>query len=397
MMTLSAFASIDEKPLPAGVDQRHEQAILTDLGLALGQAAAGWTPVWAGVSAERSANMAYIAKNEEITNQYAVVTRGTDFAMPIDILEDFGVQKTAQFPAGGRVVQIAEGTSEAHDLLIEAVGNDGYTLLEELASRVGTDGDGSTIFVTGHSLGGALATTVALYLQTALPDACFQVYTFAAPTAGLTDFAGLYDQTFPGNGPGANSSWRVCNIWDVVPQAWQASTLGDILSWYPPPGPSQSSQVNLILRHVIGLPGDLPYQQPSTNVAQLNNPCWPDAVRDPQPDFLTETGFQHDCNTYLTLLGAPTVSVLSSVAPNVLRRGADSTTLKLTGLGFSDQTTASFSNGGIIVRSRVPHSQNKLSVTVSVADDAPLGSCDVILTSENGERIPGGTRSLLVL
>ena len=45
-------------------------------------------------------------------------------------------------------------------------------------------GDRTTIYVTGHSLGGCATTTVALYLQAALTNHVFQVYTFAGPTAG---------------------------------------------------------------------------------------------------------------------------------------------------------------------------------------------------------------------
>ena len=396
MMTLSAFASIDEAPLPIDVTRAHEEAILEDLGLALRQTTTSWSPIWVGLSGDDGANMAYIAQNNAVSGQYAVVIRGTDFAMLTDRQEDFGVQKTVQFPAVGRTVQIAAGTSMAHDLLVRAVGSDGNTLLDELAGRVGTDGEGSTIFVTGHSLGGALATTVALYLRSILQKADFQVYTFAAPTAGLTDFAVLYDLTFPGNQPGTNSSWRVYNVWDAVPQAWQADTLKDILSWYPAPGPAQAWWVSRIIEAIKGLPGDLPYQQPRTNVCQLNGRPWPEALSDSQADFLTEVGFQHDCNTYLKLLEAPTVSVLSSVTPNTLRRGTDSVTLTLTGLGFSSKTTVSFGNPDVSVESTVFHSQSQLEVMVSVADDAPAGPADVIVTSEDGDRIPGGTSSFLV-
>ncbi len=396
MMTLAAFASIDADPVPGGSRRTHQQAILADLGQALRQAAATWSPAWVGLSQDDSANMVYIAGNSAVDGQYAVVIRGTDFNMLTDDIEDFDVDNAVPFPVGGSVVHIAEGTSKAHNLLIEAVGSSGRTLLEELTSHVG-DGAGSTIFVTGHSLGGALATTVALYLQAALPKARFQVYTFAAPTAGLTDFADQYDRTFPRNDPGANSAWRAYNAWDVIPQAWQASTLGQILSWYPSPGPSQPWWVNLVLQFITRLPGNLHYQQPTTNVHQLNNPSWPEALRDPQADFLSQVAFQHDCNTYLTLLRAPNVGVFSSITPNWASRGTDPITLTVSGLGFSRQSTVSFTNSGIAVQSTVVEDQSKLTVTASVADRAPLGACDVIVTSGSGNRIPGGSGSFMVL
>ena len=57
-----------------------------------------------------------------------------------------------------------------------------------------------TFYVTGHSLGGALATTVSLFLfaQTwRAPIPIFAVYTFAAPTAGDQNFADWFKKQFP--------------------------------------------------------------------------------------------------------------------------------------------------------------------------------------------------------
>jgi Lipase (class 3)/Quinohemoprotein amine dehydrogenase, alpha subunit domain III len=392
MMTLSAFASIDEHPLPPRLHSIHEQAILSDLGLALRQAAPNWSPVWVGLSSDHDANMAYIAHNELVTNQYAVAIRGTDFDILANTWDDAYVWETVAFPAGGT---IAQGTADAHNMLVAAVGSSGRTLVQELASRVGPDGQSSTIFVTGHSLGGALATTVALYLQAALPKAVFQVYTFAAPTAGLTDFASTYDRVFSGNGIGGNSSWRIYNAWDAIPQAWQAGTLSTLPSWYPAPGPTPSDSDWLALEALQFLPAGQPYQQPTVNVCQLNDPDWQAADKNAQAGFGGEVAFQHDCNTYLTLLKAGNVAVLDNVSPNALSRGAGAT-LTLTGLGFSDQTTVSFSNGGIAVQPPVLNGPSTLKVTVSVAADAPQGPCDVIVTSGNGIRIPGGTTSFFV-
>ena len=390
-MTLSAFASVNEHPLPGRYHSLHEQAILTDLGLALRQAAPNWSPVWAGLSSD-GAYMAYIAHNEQATNEYAVVIRGTDFDILSNDWDDFYVWETAAFPTGGR---IAQGISDAHNQLITAAGSSGRTLGAELAARVVSGGRGSTIFVTGHSLGGALATTVALYLQAALPQAVFQVYTFASPTAGLTDFAGIYDQTFPGNGTDANSSWRVYNLWDAVPQAWQSDTLSALPSWYPAPGPAPSDSEWATLEGLQWLPAGQPYQQPSVNVCQLNDPSWQAAYKNPQADFADEIAFQHNCNTYLTLLNAANVAVLSSVSPNALCRGME-VPLTMSGLGFSDKTTVAFSNEGISVHSTALENPSVLKVTVSVTAGAQDGPCDLILTSENGDRIPGGTSSFFV-
>jgi triacylglycerol lipase len=72
------------------------------------------------------------------------------------------------------------------------------------------------VFVTGHSLGGAIATLAALDLAvnaTNLPRPT--MYTFAAPRIGDPQFAGLFDARF-GN-VDITSSWRVVNKHDLVP------------------------------------------------------------------------------------------------------------------------------------------------------------------------------------
>jgi hypothetical protein len=405
MMTLSAFASIDEAALPGEWGLVQEQVILSDLVPALRESTitASWAPVWVGLSASGGANMAYIAQNKSDTSQYAVVIRGTDFAMLVDLLEDLCVQETESFTPGSDTVRIAQGTSVAQRLLAAAVGTNLHTMLQELTSRVGADGAGSTIFVTGHSLGGALATTVALYLHNALPDASFQVYTFAAPTAGLADFADLFASTFPGNDPGANSSWRVHNAWDVVPQAWQPDTLQAILSWYPSPGPAQTYLVHQIIEGITELPGTLHYQQPSVNVCQLNDLPWAQALKDPQAvhktldDFITQNGFQHDCNTYLQLLDAPTVAAVYGLSPNTLHQDTASAPVTLSGLGFTADTTVSFSNPGVRTDSIVCTSQGQLMLNVSVASDAPPGPCNVTVCATAGGSIPGGKAAFAVL
>jgi hypothetical protein len=403
MMALSAFAAIDEARLPGESTFEQGQAILADLGQGLREATGTWSPVWVGLSKFDGANMAYLARNAA-TSQYAVVIRGTDFAMPLDVLEDFAVKNTKPFTVGGSTVTIAEGTANAYSLVTGAVGgSQGSTLLQELTSLVGAGGEGSTIFVTGHSLGGALATTVALYLRNALPKANYQVYTFAAPTAGVTEFATLFDSTFPGSGSGANSSWRVHNAWDVVPQAWQPDTLGAVLSWYPPPGPAQDPEVHQRIEKMVKLPGSNPYQQPTVNVCVLNDVAWATALKDPHAespttaDFETQAGFQHDCNTYLELMSAPTVAMLAGLAPNYLRQGDSSRTVTISGLGFGQDSSVSFSNPGIAVESTVLDSQSQLTIQVSVASNAPKGPCNVIVSSGKGGTTPGGTSSFLVL
>ena len=69
--------------------------------------------------------------------------------------------------------------------------------------------DGATVLITGHSLGGALATLCADAFQSIWTIE--RVITFGSPRVGNARFAGEYNQ-----GPGVRT-WRIVNAHDPVP------------------------------------------------------------------------------------------------------------------------------------------------------------------------------------
>jgi predicted lipase len=93
------------------------------------------------------------------------------------------------------------------------------------------------IIVTGHSLGGALATIAALDVQYNIAQhtgQSLQLYTFGAPRVGNDDFVNSFRQRVP-------HSYRFVYGWDVVtriPRAWQGfqhvpeeQALGNLWTW----------------------------------------------------------------------------------------------------------------------------------------------------------------------
>jgi len=66
------------------------------------------------------------------------------------------------------------------------------------------------LVVTGHSLGGALATLVALDLKKAFPGLDIVAYTFGSPRVGNADLASFY-------GSQIGTTWRTTNNNDIVP------------------------------------------------------------------------------------------------------------------------------------------------------------------------------------
>jgi lipase (class 3) len=65
--------------------------------------------------------------------------------------------------------------------------------------------------VTGHSLGSSLATMLAMDIALNSKTAISTIYTFASPRTGDPDFASLFNSLIP------TQSYRVANVWDIVP------------------------------------------------------------------------------------------------------------------------------------------------------------------------------------
>jgi hypothetical protein len=79
------------------------------------------------------------------------------------------------------------------------------TAINDLWSQMGSN---SRIVVTGHSLGGAIATLCAQYLSTVYPYV--SIYTYGSPRVGNYAFAELFNST-------VTDSYRVINRDDIVP------------------------------------------------------------------------------------------------------------------------------------------------------------------------------------
>lgn len=181
----------------------------------------GWGPA---VSGDNS-NLMYAAEFVDLDSKFpvfsAVVIRGTDLeAKPEGVLkqliEDIEADKQVAFPAGNIVgAKIAEGTNIGFNALTHPPFLDPKTqkpVEQYVGDFLGTNPD-APVVVTGHSLGGAQATVMALDLAFKFPKASIVPNTFAAPTAGNPAFIQLYEQ-----------KCRFCPRWfntlDLVPMAY---------------------------------------------------------------------------------------------------------------------------------------------------------------------------------
>ncbi|MEU8544513.1 IPT/TIG domain-containing protein [Streptomyces sp. NPDC048717] len=348
-MALAAIAATAATPRPSGesVAEQCARMILgvnQQLTVPLLATQGGWSLVWAALS-EDNANMAYLARTNERFNQFAVVLRGTVAGSVTDLLEDLDVGTVVPFTAlrtssNTAPPYVSKGAMEAF-CQIMAMSTQGITLVQALAGALASAPPNPTVLVTGHSLGGALATMVAPYLRTLTwPGSsapAFGLYTFAAPTAGGPDFA-KYVST--------GLSWvvneRYVNNYDVVPLAW--TSVDTAKSWYPDGGPAADFDAKAVISAIAGLPGPNKYAQPGPAIPL--NPNYDTkntaAMRKSVQDFMAQAAYQHSNDVYLRLLQAPALlpgPVVTGIKPNAGQAGSQVT---ISGSGFAGGVAIDF-------------------------------------------------------
>jgi triacylglycerol lipase len=255
-----------------------------------------WTLTWG--PSDTPGNQMFVAKHRD-ANRLAISIRGTvprfSLAMLVDLYQDLDVghPKPWPYPVTPGAMVAGGALDGLNDLLTMTSG--GQSVLDYIKAQ--TSAPDCEILVTGHSLGGGLATVLAPWLQYELSQsgltATINVYTYAAPTAGNQAFADFYNNLF-------SQSARYYNDIDVIPMAW--ANLAKVKALYPAPGPQclweirdTVDLVNLWLSRIDGVV----YVDPNGSGSPLNGT----AVA--SEDFLAEIGTQHGHNNYLQLLGAP--------------------------------------------------------------------------------------------
>lgn len=182
-------------------------------------------------------NTMYIARSSGATPQYVVAIAGTNEVSKFDwLIEDFWVDKTVTWPylpSGSETnPQISDGTNFGLNKLLGMQDN-GQSARDYLQANA-TETSGTSVMVTGHSLGGALSPSYALYLHDTAADwnADGNATIFCQPTAGPTpgdeNFATYYDDAL------GSKTNRVWNKFDMVPHAWEKDMLEEVPDLFAP-------------------------------------------------------------------------------------------------------------------------------------------------------------------
>jgi hypothetical protein len=348
MVSLSFLAYVDETVLPQPTQQQMRSDIesaLPKVSPALGP----WSIVWGPVSytvpgAVYPENMMYVAKlTGSAETQYGIAIRGTNGKVLLDwLLEDFDIVQTVPWSsfAPGAPGNISESTSIDLTVLlnmVDALTN--QTLVAFLQSEIASAGSlPINLCVTGHSLGGVLASAVALYLRDAQKTwdpalkATVTTIHFAAPTAGDSDFAAHSDQQFTYSGTCPLPNWLDPNVpvtsasfadcvrssYDIAPLVWNAGDMGHIEKLYsgqsiwitPPPGTAE------IISAIVKATGKNAYTQPQATQATLQAPFIPlSSLPSGVDHWLAEAEMQHVAYpSVLQVTGLPAGSPLPAIA-----------------------------------------------------------------------------------
>jgi hypothetical protein len=257
----------------------------------------GWQVAWG--PATKGEDLVYVASST--AGQYAVVVRGTLFDRIEDLLQDKGVSAQEPLPftapsfSGAAISQGALEVWKNVDAMSSSVGPGSGALLGFLQGLP----SGTQLLVTGHSLGGQMATVLAAWFQSTLTNVTVLPITFAAPTAGNPAFATSFDSAFP-------SAMRYYNSLDVVPRAWTVEGLTSILSLYPGGphcGPLCKAAVDWALKTLQD--NDLTYQQPAAST-ELDGQLYSTGMLGA---FEDEVNDQHRALYYMYLLGIPVSTI----------------------------------------------------------------------------------------
>ncbi|KAJ6517361.1 alpha/beta-hydrolase [Mycena vitilis] len=178
---------------------------------------------------ERGRTQSFIARDKN-RKEIVVVFRGT-FDLK-DAISDLKFRKVPfESPGISEPVRVHRGFLAAYNDVVDEVLTIVKQQLEDFPSY--------SIVVTGHSLGGAVASLAAPSIKTAHPEVPLKLYTFGQPRVGTSKFATYVEDTI-----GVDNIFRVVHTRDRVPMVpkvnyehfgteyWQ---FRDPIPWITPP------------------------------------------------------------------------------------------------------------------------------------------------------------------
>lgn len=260
-----------------------------------------WGPVFGQYKLDHNVAMIYIAKSAS-ANEYTVAVRGTNpFSFVSKWFEDLVVwekelwqKKSPRTPAKDAMISEATFTSLSIHLELR---HQGLTFFEFLKTQMLKQT--ITVNFTGHSLGGLLAATLALWFYENLTSEYrdriekIGVYSFAAPSAGDRAFTNYIDRVFEENPLFAGRTFYYRNVLDVAVNVWHTEDMRKISGFYQDYGIPITNAIKFILGGFLAILESLEYLEPSCGVKNV-----PPLPKEVMGSFditnLTETGLYEE-------------------------------------------------------------------------------------------------------
>jgi len=187
------------------------------------------------------ANTMFVARQRETRELFISIAGTNPFSAYAWLAEDFDVDESRPWgygdaPAGAATSKATLTGLRALQGMVpppEMPGGN-VTLAEFLAEQFDNETGPIDITVSGHSLGGALSPTLALWLLDTQQEwdpeslATISIYAYAGPSPGNKEFAKYIDQRF------GERLKRIFNPLDVVTHAWKVSDLAELKALYTP-------------------------------------------------------------------------------------------------------------------------------------------------------------------
>ena len=292
-----------------------------------------WRCLWGPAQDSDEANLAFVAgyyPDPNLAPQFiCVAIRGTDvdagdiWGVLEQIWEDLDATDPQPMPwALDDPARIASGTLDGLAIIQDLTPPpppppaNPQTLTQFLTTFFAQSANANvTTVVTGHSLGGCLASIVAMWIRVLLLptyQGTIQPITFAAPTAGNCDFGKYYDALFP-------QARRFQNTLDVIPLAYyDLNAICGIYGTLEIPDPVWLGLLGM--EKALGITS-ASYAQPAQGQQILTGSFYPaDST-----DWYAQALHQHHLSTYLALLTGTQADTAAMPQPSVRR----STTARL--------------------------------------------------------------------
>lgn len=284
MLALTTFAELGAMVGPYTGDYPTAFSVLGVINKYLGALDWGtltpWQVVWGpaiysfpiNINGPQIDNIVYMVKNPA-TNDYAIAIAGTNGASIADlVIEDLITAITVPWSKiastnDGTNPQISYSTYVALNIILgisppvapagtppaNTIPGAGQTLKSFISANFGNKP--VNLYVTGHSLGGALSPALSLALADTMPqcgpkgNVKLLPYSFAGPTGGDADYVKHFLNQVPAG------LQRIWNALDIVPQVWDAKQLANLPGIYG----STIGTVNDVVKFIIGATQNIGY------------------------------------------------------------------------------------------------------------------------------------------